>query len=311
MKNTLKIYISIFIVFFFMNINSVLASDTTAVKKDAESASEKITAEMALSYKISNGVKSIKAILTAEVDDETAPLVNTVVNLYLTEVKDYDQVTNEGLVATQKTNYKGEAIFTFTPEFYKLNAGKHEFNFIASATNNPRFEDMEESITMSEIFINLTFSNEDSIVTAMAKLTKFIDGAEVPVPETEMKLLIKRTFSLLTFSEDGLATDENGEVAGEVPSDIPGNKNKTITIVARYDDEDNNGVIEYTKTIPWSVIPVEITSSERTFWGARSKAPIPLIAASLAIIIGIWGVLFYLVIVLFKIRKIGHKQPTS
>lgn len=292
-----------------MNISPALASDdSTDVKKESES-SDKIPVTMELSYKISDGVKSIKAVLTAEENDETVPVVNSTVNLYLTEVKDFDKATNSGWIAKQKSNYKGEVIFTFTPEFYKQNAGIHEFNFIVTLSNDSRYEDAEESITMKEMLIELSYTKEESIVTAMAKLSKFEGTEVVPVPETEVKLLIKRSFSLLAFSEDGLATDENGEVMGEVPSDIPGNKDKTLTIVAKFDDEDNKGVIEYTKTIPWSVMPLEIAKSERSFWASRSKAPIPLIAASLAIIGGIWGVLIYLVVVLFKIRKIGHTKP--
>lgn len=294
-----------------MNFNPALASDdSTDVKKESES-SGKIPVTMALSYKITDGVKTIKAVVTAEENDETVPVVNSTINLYLNEVKDYDKTTNDGWISKLKTNYKGEVIFTFTPEFYKLTAGIHEFSFIASLSNDSRYEDAEESITMKEMLIELSSTSEESIVTAMAKLSKYENGEIVPVPETEVKLLIKRSFSLLAFSEDGLATDENGEVSAEVPSDIPGNKDKTITIVAKYDDEDNNGVIEYTKTIPWSVMPLEIAKSERSFWASRSKAPIPLIAASLAIIGGIWGVLIYLVVVLFKIRKIGHSKPAA
>lgn len=308
MKNIIKTFVPIFILFYFVNINPVIAlEDSTDVNKEASS-SDKISVKAKLSYKITDGVKTVKALLTAEENEETLPLINTAVNLYLSEVKDYDKSTNEGLIATQKTDYKGEAIFTFTPEFYKLTEGKHEFNFIVTLSNNPRYEDLEETIIMNEMVISLDYSNEESIVTAKAKLTKFIDGKEAPVPETEMKLLIKRTFSLLGFSEDGLATDENGEVLGEVPSDIPGNKDKTITIVARYEDEDNNGIIECSKTIPWSILPLEIAKSERSFWASRAKAPIPLIAISLIIIGAIWGILLYLVIVLFRIKKIGHSK---
>lgn len=273
-----------------------------------DSTSSKLPANMNLSYKITNGIKSIKVEISRKVDGKFIPVENLIVNLYLTEIKKYDPIIGDGWMGNLVTNEEGQAIFRFTDNFNKLMSKVHVFNFIATTSEDLRYEDMREEIIVNEALINLSFNTEDAVTIATARLTKFQDGAEVASPETEMKMLIKRTFGALPFGEDGLTTDENGEVLAEIPADLPGNANKTITVIARYDDEENNGVIEVSKDIPWKISPKVNHLTLRTLWSRGNNAPIPLVIVTVSIIILIWGTICYLVYLLFRIKKLG-KSP--
>ena len=304
MKSTIKIFAIPLMVLFFLNMTTAQGDDTIP-EKTGEASSEKISASMNLSYKISDGKKSIKAEVSYKEDGNFIPVENLIINLYLTEVKKYDPTTGDGWMGNVVTNELGVGVFTFTKEFYALTKGIHTFNFIVNSGSDPRYEDLQEEIIMNEPLIELSFDTQDSITTALARLSAVQEGEEVPLPETELKLLIKRTLGMLPFGEEGLTTDENGEVTAELPADVPGNANGTITVVARFDDEENNGVIEVSKNIPWKVIPKSSVLNQRFLWSSRSNAPVILIVTSIAIITTIWGILFYLVFLVFKIKKLG------
>lgn len=304
MKSTIKIFAIPLMVLFLLN-TTIVRGDDTIPEKTEEATAEKISASMNLSYKISDGKKSIKAEVSYKEDGTFIPVQNLIINLYLTEVKKYDPATGDGWMGNVVTNELGVGVFTFTKQFYELTKDVRTFTFIVNSGSDPRYEDMQEEIIMNEPSIDLSFETVDSITTVLARLSTILEGEEVPVPETELKLLIKRTLGMLPFGEEGLATDESGEVTAEIPADIPGNANGTITVVARFDDEENNGVIEVSKNIPWSIIPKTSVLNQRFLWSSRSNAPVILIVTSITIITTIWGILFYLVYLVFKLRKFG------
>lgn len=277
-----------------MNANAFAQEDST---------SEKQSASMNLSYKIVNGIKTLKVTVETKVDGKREPVENLIVNLYLNEVKKYDTTTTTGWMGNLLTNKEGVGEFKFTERFNELTKNMHEFHFIATSNSDLRFEDSEAETYIYDVFVKLNVVTEDSISTATATLTKFVDGKEVPLPETEIKLFVKRSFGVFPFGEEGAVTDENGQITAEVPSDIIGFADKTLTLIARYDDPDYDGRIEATQTIPWTVMPYENEAMTRSLWSTGHNAPIPLVITSVTIIALIWGIIAYLVTLLFKIKK--------
>jgi hypothetical protein len=124
----------------------------------------------------------------------------------------------------------------------------------------------------------------------------------------EMKLFIKRSFSLFPFGESGLTTNKEGKVSGDLPLDIPGEAGGKITIVASIIDNEDYGTIESTKKVDWNIFPKKNEEIGRTLWASGKNAPIPLILASCSIIILIWGIIIYIISRLFYIKKIGKEQ---
>ncbi len=294
LKKTKRVLLLLSLIFVFV-ARSFAGNDGEATK---------ITPNFKLSYKIIDGKPSIKVELSYKDGKKFIPVNNIIVNLYLSEVRKFNPVTGEGWMGNLVTDDDGVVEFDLSDNFKRIKTGAHVFNFIASIGTDPKFENSSEQITVNDVRISLSNSVADSLTTVVAKLSMFKDSVESPAAKTEIKLLIKRTFGALPFGEENLSTDENGEVSGVLPKDIPGNNDKTITVAARYEDQENDGIIEVTKRIPWSVPPIEHKFTKRTLWSSGQNAPVPLVIVSVTIIFTIWGIIFYLISLLFKIKKL-------
>jgi hypothetical protein len=126
-----------------------------------------------------------------------------------------------------------------------------------------------------------------------------------PVSDVPVKIYVQRMFSLLTVGESK-STDESGIARFDFPHDIPGDANGMLTIFAKIEDDENYGTLETKKDENWGTIKVKMETDERSLSASRGKAPIYFIVASNLIIFGIWGTLVYVILQLFKIRKISR-----
>jgi hypothetical protein len=268
-----------------------------------DSVAVKISPNMKLSYRIIDGKKSVQVEVNRKEGKKFIPIEKLIVNLYNSEVKKYDPVTAIGWMGNMVTDENGTCNFVMSEKFSKLTHGIHSYTFIASIGSYPEYEETQGEIIMNEVFIRLS-ETTDSLTTVTAKISKPSDSVEVLMSEAEMKLLVKRTFGMLPFGEENLTTNEEGEVSGVLPPDLPGNQNKTITVVARYEDQENDGVIEVSRNIPWRILPRQTELTQRTLWSSGLNAPLPLVIVTVSLIVLIWGTIFYLVTFLFKIRKL-------
>jgi len=269
----------------------------------------KLSISMNVSYKASNGNKSVKVQVSRKenkkiisVDNLKAPVC-----LYLNEVKAHDKSDGTGLVDRMYLSKEGEAIFEIPETINKLISDSHEFTFIAKIESDPVYEDAEEEITISDAKISISYSGKDSIKTATAVLMEWKDSAYVPVPEAELKLSIKRTFSLFPIGEEGTVTDKDGKISADLPLDIPGSFEGKITIVARIDEHETFGTVESSLEVPWDVIPKPFPEMGRALWATADNAPLVLVFSSLTIIVVIWGTIFYMIYLLYRIKKLSKE----
>lgn len=152
-----------------------------------------------------------------------------------------------------------------------------------------------------EVKLALSFKTIDTVKTAQVLATS--EGK--PVADLSVKLYAERLFGLLPLGEE--STDEEGVANFEFPTDLPGNKNLELNILAKVEDDDNFANSEVKSTINWGVHE-KISSSqkmERALYASRERAPIYFIITSISIIAGIWGTLLYIIIQLFKIKRLG------
>lgn len=284
----------------------VLAAHASLFSQD--SAAEKIKPSIKLSYRIAEQGRSVRVEISHREGKNTIPAENLIVNLYLNEVKKYNPATGEGWMSNMVTDEDGVCVFDLTDNFKRIKTGAHTFKFIAGIATDPRYENSTEEITMNDYRIDLRSEKQDSVINVRARLVQLGDSGEKAMAKTEMKLLIKRTFGMLPFGEDNLTTDDSGYVSGIIPADVPGNGDNTITVVGRFEDMDNDGIIEGAKSIAWNVPPFEHTFDKRTLWSTGSNAPVPLVVISVSIILVIWGTIFYLIYLLLQIKKAGKNS---
>ncbi len=282
----------------------LLITNKTYSQSVADSSS-KMSVKIKLNYKKSNDARSLKVSVSRKENKKNIPVNEVIVNFYMNEVKKYNPTNGTGWIGNVVTDEEGEGIVEIYNTFNKITAGMHEYTFIARVFNDPRYEDTQEEITIKDAKIILTFTNDDSVTKATAKLIEIKDSAEVLVPETELKLCIKRTFSLLPIGDEVKSTDDKGEVSSELPFDIPADPHGNLTVVARVEDNENYGTVETFQDISWNVLPNIEVNDKRSLWSSGRNAPLSLVFTSVSIIMVVWGVIIYLVFQLFKIPKLG------
>jgi hypothetical protein len=292
--------------------NHVFAQEAKDSTTLSDSQAGKPSFTMNLNSLASNGVRTVKVQLSRKEKKKTIVVndVKSPFNLYLNEVKAYDASDGTGLIGKLNINYEGEGVFVLPVEFYKVSASLHQYTFIVKMESDPKYEDKEETIIVADAKISMVFAGEDSVKGATATLTAWKDsaGAYIPVSEKELKLCIKRTFNFLIFGEAGTLTDETGQVSGDLPMDLPGNRDSTLTLFGLLEDDETYGTVEGGITVPWAVLPKKNAVRGRTLWSSGDNAPLILVISSLLIITIIWGTIFYLVRLLFRIKKLG-KSP--
>ena len=295
------------IIFILLIITTLIITNNSVNGQEPKDSVSKLSFTMNISAIASNGTRSVKVVATRKENKKTIIVddLNTPLNLYLNEVKDHDPVTGAGWMSKTLLNNEGEGIFIFPSWFGALADSVHEYIFIVKMNADPKYQDAEEQITIADAKVKLEYSGEDSVKTLAASISGWKDQAYIPLANAELKLCIKRTFNFLPFGEIGASTDSSGMISGELPLDLPGNANRTITLAARLEDDDTYGTVEVTKDVPWAILPKANPLRGRTLWSPGDNAPLLLVISSVTIIIIIWGTIFYLVSLLFKIKKLG------
>lgn len=270
-----------------------------------EASSGKAETSMELVYtKSNNRTKILTATVKTKVDESWVGAKGANVSFYQKEV------LPENLLGNATSNGKGIAVLV-VPEG-KISNATVANTFVAAISDDNTYEDNEEPIEISEADFVMTLDEEDSVRQVMVVLqAPDADGNMTPVAETEVYLYVQRLFGLLPLSADPETTDENGEVTVEFPADLPGDTEGNLIIVARVEDHELYGNLEFKRKINWGVpLVIDPDRDNRQLWSSRANAPLYLIIIVNTMLIGIWGVILYIIYQVFQIKKLG-RQSTS
>lgn len=271
--------------------------ETTEVQSDSTAAEEEVEGKPELrmsfeAFKINNEVK-IVARVRSKVDTKWQNTAGVKVSFYK------DEVLPENLIGTDTSNSKGETS-------WMLPVQSQSATYWASVKDNPDYEDVEETLTINPSVLNLDLVEEDS----MRYVKIFIgvpndSGQVIPVPEVECKIFVQRLFGNMPLGEPE-TTDEEGTITIELPAGIPGDTSGNITIVAKVAEHEVLGNVETSKTIAWGTPVVsEDFYAKRQLWSARANAPIALVVIVNIALLGIWGVIFFIFLEIWRINKMG------
>jgi hypothetical protein len=170
---------------------------------------------------------------------------------------------------------------------------------------NDTIEKAVSDISVKPMNLEMNLTMADSIRTIRLEGTTFRKGVKEPVAGETVILYVPRMFSLLPVGEATL--DENGRADVEFPSDIPGDKNGMITVIARIEDNPVYGNIEKRETIGWG-IPTTYSQpvTHRALW---TKTPPTWMIVTLSILLaGVWGHYMFAVISLILIKLDARKK---
>jgi hypothetical protein len=215
-----------------------------------------------------------------------------------------EEVVSENLIGKIITDHKGEASL-------KLEQVQTDSmvpaTYYAVVSDHPDYEDVEEMVTVNPSIMEMELMEEDSL-----KIVKIFigypdeTGQKLPLPEVECNLYVKRLFGLLLIAEAG-TTDEEGNIQFEFPIDVPGDGSGNVEIVARVKEHESLGNVEVSKSIAWGT-PAKVNTfdQERRLWSSSANSPILLIVVVTLTLLGIWGVIGFIFLEIFRINKLGR-----
>ena len=156
---------------------------------------------------------------------------------------------------------------------------------------------------MQDAIVTVSFSEENKTKMIRAKA---LDQSGLPIEDLEMYFYVKRTFSLLPIGDFFNATDENGMVEVEFPSDLPADENGNVIIVVKIIESDLYNDLTLKMTKKWGVLLVleDPSVEKRSLWAAAANAPISLVFVVSSMILVIWYIICYIIFILYKISRI-------
>jgi hypothetical protein len=253
-----------------------------------------------------NSLQYLKVQTQLKANNKLQPLKDIVVQLYL------DSAGIANLIGKIKTDEKGSAQAIVPVSLKSLWTASDTHKFIAIAKANPKDEETTTELEIAKSKIEIDTLNEEGTRSVIAKVFSYNNGEWIPSKDVEVKIGVERLGGSLKVGDDETyTTDSLGQVTGEFKLDtLPANNSKgNIVLVAKVEDNDQFGNLSVTKTVPWGKYyqPVN-TFGQRSLWAARFRAPLWLLFMAYSIVAGVWGVIIYLVIQIFRIRKLGQKK---
>jgi len=233
---------------------------------------------------------------TAKVDNQNVDVSNIDLTIYNT-------VNDEQIeLGKTKTNMNGESKFVIKEG---INAIKPDstnvYNIEISFDGNDSFSRASKTLSFKDANIEAKLITKDSINYITATL---IDkSTDSVVSDAFLRVQVQRLFRPLRIGEEFNSTDENGTIIVPIEEGIPGVDGKlTLEVVLK--DSDDFGTVKALVNAPIGVpIVDESTFDERTMWSPRNKTPLFLLIFPNLIILGIWGLIIYLILNLFKLKK--------
>ena len=199
------------------------------------------------------------------------------------------------------TNMDGESRL----KLKSLNAIKPDssktYNVVVHFQGNDTLNSVSKTINFKDAIIEAKLIAKDSInyITAILR-DKITDS--VIVGES-LDVQIQRLFRPLKIGKEFNYTDNKGSIMVPIEEGIPGiDGNLTFEVVLN--ENDDYGTVKALITAPVGIpIVDESTFDERTMWSPRSKTPLYLLIIPNLLTLGMWVVIIYLIINLFKIVK--------
>ncbi|WP_445382607.1 hypothetical protein [Robiginitalea sp. IMCC43444] len=205
------------------------------------------------------------------------------------------------LLGNAITNQEGKAPFQLGDLASKHADSTGLYTFVVKSTEHPSFRIASKTLSIRDAEIGLHFSKETDRTYLEAQLIDINNGA--PLEDQPLILQVQRLFRPLRIGGDFNMTDASGSIRIPIASDIPG-VNGQLTLEVVLLDNDTYGTVKAIANAPLGVpITDKSTFDQRTMWSPPSKTPLFLLVVSNVLIIGVWGILLYLIANLFYIYK--------
>lgn len=201
----------------------------------------------------------------------------------------------ETLIGNGITDEVGKMLFKIPKENLAL-----ENTFMLRVTNNPNFEDTEESLTFKEINLiaKLIENKEGKTITA-----SLLDMQGNPIQEEGLQVQVKRMFNGLNIGDGTYFTDENGQISVNVDENYNSYDGNLIFEVTLEEHDEYGTVKAQMNSDSGIILPDLSTFDKRTMWSPSNKTPLFLLILPNLILLIVLIVFIKLIINLIKLSK--------
>ena len=236
-------------------------------------------------------------------DRRYRPAAGLEVYLYL------EDASPANLLGTVKTSAKGTGTYTFTTEQFARVQGLPQVKYLALVNENDSLQGRTRAITIKDVQLEMQFAiGEDSTKQIFARVWETDSaGNMVPQKKVKIKFLVDRPLSPLPVGDEYYTTDAQGRATAVFPDDLPGDANGNVKIMVRIAEHDDYGTVEVSAIKPWGIPTIiDDATTKRSLWASGANAPIPLLIFINSLILSAWGIIFYIIYEVFRIKKLGN-----
>jgi len=246
-------------------------------------------------FKIMNGESYLNLKATSKIEKKNTEVPNIDFTIY--NIFDDEKIT----IGTAITDMDGKSKFIINSLSKLKPDSTGTFNLSVVFKGNDAFKKASKDISFKDAVIEAELITKDSLNYINAKLIdKSIDSVIV---NESLGIQVERLFKSLRIGEEFNYTDENGTVLVPIKESIPGvDGNLIFEVILK--DHDEFGTVKALVNAPIGVpIVTETTFDKRTLWSPRNKTPLFILVFANLLILGMWGIIVYLMVNLFKIKN--------
>jgi hypothetical protein len=224
------------------------------------------------------------------------------------EIFFYKRGDKKELIATVMTDNKGIAKLDLNSDLQLPVDRDGMWPLSSEYRGNDTIEAATSEITVKDVTLEMSLTEVDSIKTISLNAFTIENGKNRPVSGEIVKIYVPRMFSLLPMGE--VTLDDTGAGTLEFPSDLPGNKEGILTIIARFEESQTFGNVEKQSEQKWGV-PTEYSEPKfhRALW--TKTAPKWMIYTLSILLAGVWGHYLFAIISLIRIKLEAKKQAAK
>lgn len=277
---------------FILLISSIIL--LTICESQAQDTTQATTKVQAGYYKDQSGARYIGAKLLKKIE-KYAPFANVELQFYLV------QDTTSTLLQTVVTDDKGEASCMLDETVMPDSSGMMAFRISFAGDATAEGDDKEIQVMPAELKVAF-FKEDTSKFISVEAMSPDATGGMTPVPELEIGVYVKGTFSYFSIAKD--VTGADGKLIVPFPVTMPGDSLGVVTIAAKVEDNDMYGNVESWGTINWAR-PVPVVAEARRGLG-DTDAPLWMVYTLIVLLSAVWFHYAYVIFLIIKIKLAKH-----
>lgn len=277
---------------------AILVFSITGLQLFAQAEKNELSLSVAY-FNNNNQTQYLKAVAKSKIDGKFQMIPNIALAFYITDE------TAPNLLGKSVTNEKGEAVLMIPASAKSEWVKSAKQLFTVVSTSNKQFDEAKGTTEITKAKIKIDTLADKNVVATLFELK---DSIWLPVKAADLKIAIKRQGGDLNVSETPTyATDSLGVATAEFKREnLPGDAKGNLTLIAKLDESDLYGNLTVEKVVPWGVVETYNSNFDhRTLFARRGYSPLWLEFLAYSIVLAVWTVLFYLVIQIRKIIRLG------